>query len=272
MNELQTCVFDIFREVAFVCDKLKIRYYMVCGSALGAIKYKGFIPWDDDIDIGMFREDYERFLREAPRYLPKHLFLQNFHTDKGFSQIFSKVRDSRTTYIEKSAAHINMHHGVYIDIFPLDGYPKDQREIKNLERKKKIYKFLAESRFKFNRSYKAEMCTKFVRLFVRGKMIDRILVKYERLISSYDTSNSDLICNHGNWQGVLEYSNKEQYGDGYIAEFEGISVRVPERYDEYLTQKYGDWRSELHVNDQVGHHYYCKMDLEKSYTMYMKNK
>jgi hypothetical protein len=78
-------------------------------------------------------------------------------------------------------------------------------------------------------------------------------------------------CNHGNWQGKLEYAPRWQYGKGVWATFEGLRVRVPEAADAYLTQKYGDWRADLPDEQKVGHHFYEVCDLEKSYTYYMKH-
>ena len=92
------------------------------------------------------------------------------------------------------------------------------------------------------------------------------------MISSYPVENSEVICNHGNWQGKLEYAPREQYGEGIMMEFEGLKVRVPELYDEYLTQKYGDWRADLPEEEKVGHHYYSVCDLNKSYKEYIKDR
>lgn len=89
------------------------------------------------------------------------------------------------------------------------------------------------------------------------------------IIFYYSTETSAIWCNHGNWQGKLEYAPKEQYGDGTWATFEGLKVRIPEKYDEYLTQKYGDWRAELPAEQQVGHHYAEVIDLNRPYTDYI---
>ena len=133
MTDLQQVEFKLLQAVDIVCKQLNIKYYLICGSALGAVKYSGFIPWDDDLDIGMLRSDYEVFVEMAQELLPNSYFLQNYRTDPAFPQIFSKVRDSNTTYIEKSAAKLSINHGVYIDVFPLDGYPKTPFEIRRLE-------------------------------------------------------------------------------------------------------------------------------------------
>ena len=78
MTDLQTIEVGLLKQFISVCEKLKLTYYMVCGSALGAAKYEGFIPWDDDIDVALPREDYEIFCSEAPKILPEWCFLQNY--------------------------------------------------------------------------------------------------------------------------------------------------------------------------------------------------
>lgn len=133
MNELQQAEFALLKAFDQVCAKLGLKYFLVCGSALGAAKYRGFIPWDDDIDVALYREDYEIFCAHAAALLPEHLFVQNYRTDPAFPAIYSKLRDSNTTYIEKSARHLPIHHGIFIDVFPLDGYPDGRLARRRLE-------------------------------------------------------------------------------------------------------------------------------------------
>lgn len=274
MTELQNVEFQILKSFVDVCDKLGLTYYLVCGTALGAAKYGGFIPWDDDIDVGMYREDYEIFCQKAPRLLPEYYFLQTYRTDKNFPHIFCKIRDSRTTYIEKSVAGIVMHHGVYIDVFPLDGYPEIPSEKLKLERKKRLLQAQIACVFQINAQYsrKAKLIVAVGRFLGFHKQTNRILQKLETLLAMYQTTDASIICNHGNWQGKLEYAPKEQYGKGSWTMFEGLKVRIPEKFDEYLTQKYGDWRSDPPKEEQIGHHFYEVCDLSKPYTEYLKCK
>ncbi len=268
MTELQKVEFNLLCEFIKICEDLSLTYYLVCGTALGAVKYQGFIPWDDDVDVALPRKDYETFLKKAPELLPKEYFLQNSETDSNYPFIYSKLRDSQTTYIEKNTALLPINHGVYIDIFPLDGYPKDGAEAKTLEQKKLLYTLQSYSCLNIERKWKADLFNRVLRFFGYHRKTSKVVKKYTDLISKYDIESSDLICNHGNWQGKLEYAPKEQYGNGEYVLFESLKVRVPEKYDDYLTQKYGDWRADLPKEQQVGHHYYEICDLDKPYTHY----
>lgn len=268
MNELQKIQFDILQWFVKICNQLNLTYFLVCGSALGAEKYGGFIPWDDDLDVALPRSDYEVFCRNAQRLLPDNLFLQNHHTDKEYPLIFSKIRNSDTTYIENGYAGLNINHGVYIDVFPLDGYPLKKELQISLENKKRKYQLAYLSCLKTNQPLKIRLFLCFERLFGVNKRITKYADDFEKLISSYSIDDSSLVCNHGNWQGVLEYAEKSQYGNGKIGTFEGLEVNLPADTDAYLTQKYGEWKKDLPEEQQKGHHYYKVMDLSRPYTYY----
>lgn len=270
MTELQKKELEILKYFINVCEKLNLTYFLVCGSALGAAKYQGFIPWDDDIDVAMPREDYEVFCKNATEYLPANVFLQTFRTDPKFPQIFCKLRDSNTTFIEETAAKLDINHGVFIDVFPLDGYPEKQLSIFVFETKKKILQSALLSAYEVERTGKSRLIYKVFCLLRIPKKSYKVANCFEKMICRYKWNQSSFIANHGNWQGKLEYAKKEQYGDGVWSVFEGIPVRIPERYDEYLTQKYGDWRAELPETERKGHHYYKICDVNKSYLDYMK--
>ncbi len=265
MNQLQRKQFELLSCFVRLCETLHIPYFLVCGSALGAVKYGGFIPWDDDVDVALLRPDYNRFLQEAPALLPEGLFLQTFRSDPAYPNVFAKLRDSRTTFVEKPVAHLPMNHGVFMDIFPLDGYPESKREQKRLERRKKYYKRLLLSAFEGNFSLKVRSAIRVMRMLGIHRKTGKILERYENLISAYDVRTSSLLCNHGNWQRTLDYTPREQFGEGMIASFEGLQVRIPSDAERYLTRKYGDFRKDPPSEDQKGHHYSAVMDLQTPY-------
>lgn len=271
MNDLQKIELEILKHAIRICDELNLTYYLVCGSALGAVKYQGFIPWDDDVDIALPRSDYEVFCQNAQQLLPEHLFLQNWRTEKFFPAIFSKLRDSRTTYIEKSMAHLPIHHGVYIDVFPIDGYPDSPKKQVHVERVKKLFTLLTRGCFDLERSWKENLFYRVEKILSLHNHPDLFAHLFEKTITAYPPEQSAIWCNHGNWQGSLEYAPVWHYGEGRLANFEGLQVRIPQNYDEYLTQKYGNWRNELPPEQQVGHHFYTVCDCNQPYTQYVKS-
>lgn len=269
MTELQQIEKNILACALEIVDRLHLTYFLVCGSALGAVKYNGFIPWDDDIDIAMPRKDYTVFCEKAGELLPPYLFLQNCHTEKNFPYVFSKIRDSRTTYIEKGMAGLDINHGVYIDVFPLDGYPVELKEQRWLEKQKLKHQLVYLSCLQTHLSWKVRMIVNAEKALGVPCRAAAYAKKFEKVISAYAPEASEYWCNHGNWQGKLEYAPREQYGEGYWTTFEGLRVRVPERYDEYLTQKYGDWRADLPLEQQEGHHYAAVIDLHSPFCDYI---
>lgn len=268
MNELQKVEFELLKVFTDVCEKLGLRYYLVCGSALGAVKYGGFIPWDDDVDVAMCREDYEVLMREGAALLPDGVFLQNYKSDPKYPNYFAKLRNSNTTYIEKTYGKLPINHGVYIDIFPLDGYPKGAFARKRLELEKLVFRIKQLTVIDSEPGGKVKALKNLYTLIGVHKRLERVIARFEKKISAYSCEGSDIWCNHGNWQGTLEYAPREQYGEGVTARFEGLEVRVPALFDEYLTQKYGDWRADPPPEEQAGHHYYEILDLERPYTYY----
>ncbi len=269
MTELQETELDLLQYFVEICDKLKLKYFLVCGSALGAVKYDGFIPWDDDIDVALKREDYEIFCAHAQSMLPKNIFLQNYKTESTFPHIYSKLRNSDTTYIETSAKKLDINHGIYIDIFPLDGYPRNKFTQIIFELKKRIFESMILSAYDVRRTGKSYILYKIYKLLGVQSHTRTIASRYDRMIKKYKVENSTVIANHGNWQGKLEYAPREQYGAGSMKKFEFLEVRVPEKYDEYLTQKYGDWMKELPDEQKVGHHYYIACNTKIPYTKFI---
>lgn len=263
---------ELLKQFIFVCEKLQLHYFLVCGSALGAVKYHGIIPWDDDIDVALFREDYEIFLKEAQKLLPSNIFLQNTYTDPNVPFIYSKLRNSNTTFIEKSCANLFINHGIYIDIFPLDGYPSKLFEQISLEIRKKYYTYLTYTALDIPRRSYAKLLNMLLCFFNKNHHISKTVRKYSKLVSHYPVNGSRLICNHGNWQGRKEYAEKGQYADGIDWIFEGLSVRIPQQYDAYLTQKYGDWKADLPAAQKVGHHSFLFCDTNRPYITYKEKR
>ena len=130
LKELQQTELEILGAFVDVCEAHKLRYHLDYGTLLGAIRHKGFIPWDDDIDVGMPREDYERFLEIGQAAIGDRFFLQTRQTDPNCPFAFLKIRKNQTTCLEWSKRRIRMHHGIWIDVFPYDKLPISDAETK----------------------------------------------------------------------------------------------------------------------------------------------
>jgi len=120
LKKLQFQEIEVLDEIVRICDKHQIDYFLVGGTCLGAIRHKGFIPWDDDIDIAMLREDYERFIDIAIKELDDKYFIQCNKTDPDYYLGFIKIRKNNTTLILEEEFNTESHQGFFVDIFPLD--------------------------------------------------------------------------------------------------------------------------------------------------------
>lgn len=269
MKKLQEIELCLLKEFIRICKKLKLNYYLFGGSVLGAVKYSGFIPWDDDIDVAMPRKDYEIFILKAPKLLKKSYFLQNHKSDYWYPNSFSKLRDCNTTFIEKSVSHININHGIYIDIFPLDGYPSSKKEQKIFDLKNKLYKLMISCVYKLNAKFYTKLFFAFERMIKLDFFSNKFVDCSEKLFKKYSLDDSKLWCNHTHYQGKLNYFDRDIFGDGMVVKFEGINVIIPKKYNEFLSQKYPNWQLELSESEKKGHHYCEIIDYDNSYTKYV---
>lgn len=125
LKPIWDAVLEIYEEFAKVCEKNGLRYYVTDGNALGAVRHKGFIPWDDDLDVCMPRPDYEKFIKLGDAELPPHLRIVHYSNTPEYYWLFAKIQDTRrekVEEVEKKVGHM-LSNGVFIDIFPIDGYP-----------------------------------------------------------------------------------------------------------------------------------------------------
>lgn len=123
IERLHEELYDILAEIVRVCDKCHIPYFLMGGSAIGAHFWEGIIPWDDDVDIGLTRDNYNRFLEVAPQELRKPYFLQWVETDPHTPFYFAKVRKDNTLFVEQDFRNLDIHQGIFVDIFPFDRVP-----------------------------------------------------------------------------------------------------------------------------------------------------
>jgi lipopolysaccharide cholinephosphotransferase len=263
MKELERDMLVSFLEV---CDKLSLRYYLVGGTLLGAVRHQGFIPWDDDIDIAMPRADYEVFLREGQKYLPEHLFLQHLNSDPAYGGNFAKIRDMRTTLVEYSVRKYPMCHGVFIDVFPLDFYPDDPREQKKMDRRQLYFKYRTRAAVEVPAPARHSAAVELGLNAMSGltwlccPSFRRVLKIREKVHTG--VKSGEKWANYCGAWGKKEIMPARWFGEGCKLRFEGLEVTGPEHYHEYLTQMYGDYMQLPPVEKRGQHHqfevYRCK--------------
>lgn len=270
MEELRKCELDIFSEFISICEKLDVKYFLVGGTLLGAVRHQGFIPWDDDIDVGMLRADYNIFIQNAPGLLPEYYFLQTVDTDPEFPHNFAKIRDSRTTFIETTMKRFHMNHGAFIDIFPFDYYPESTIKAKVIEFKKKFIKARIDEGFVFEEPVQRSILGKVmlaISKVVYPQIPKAVKARGKLYVSCKKSSKVTNFC--GMW-GSREVIPKKWVEDTCELKFENIDVDCPKGYAEYLTSVYGDYMKLPPVEERVGHHYTEYIDMERPYTIYMK--
>lgn len=277
MNEFQKEMLLNLKEFIRVCEKHNLRYFLVTGSALGAVRHQGFIPWDDDIDVAMPRPDAMKLLALKDEFKAPY-FLQHYKTDKGYAYPFMKLRNSNTTYIENNFVYHNINHGIWIDIFILDGMSKTPK-LKN-RLKNHLYWPLFYLVFAANFYQKPRLKTFIPQIFLY--LVSIILLPFkvgDWLIKAIDKSmarikydEAYLVGAYLLWGGNKEAMPKELYGKGKKVLFEGVEVMIPEKCDEYLTRRFGNYMELPPENKRYGHHHHKGASTTISYKDYYKKK
>ena len=263
MDSIKLVEINILKAFINICETNGLQYYLVGGSALGAIRHHGFIPWDDDIDVGLPRKDYNRFLEIGQAFLPEYYFIQTYMTDPEYPASFAKIRDCRTTFVESSMKNRKINHGVYIDVFPLDYFP--EKNVKVFLLRDLLYKARLSTEFSTVASPKMRIIQIVSKVLFPNLM--KTLKKRDKHIQSIGKgSKMTNFC--GAWRDK-ELMPSEYFGKGANAQFEGLSVFVPENYDGYLKKLYGDYMTPPPADKRVSHHYTEIIDLEKSYIEYL---
>lgn len=259
---------ELFKCFIKICEELNLNYYVLGGTLLGAVRHNGFIPWDDDIDVGMPRADYNIFMEKAQLFLPEYYFLQNYITDVEYTLGYAKIRDSRTAYIESLYSNQKINHGVFIDVFPLDYYPDSKFERFIFDKKLVVYDKRVRDTLNIEHSVslRAEIFSKIALILLPD--LHKVCAKRDKLMSSVKSSGT-LANIYGAWR-KKEYVPSEWFGDGTKLEFEGISVTGPKYYDKWLTQVYGDYMTLPPVEKRTTHHNVDIVDLDNSYKIYNK--
>lgn len=240
-KKLWAVMLDMIYEFDQVCKKFGLQYYLIYGSLLGAVRHKGFIPWDDDFDVAMPREDYEKFITLSHEFKEPY-FLQTPYTDKHYFYSFAKLRNTNTSGIVQMFKYSEMNQGIWISMFPLDRWDDNGGE----ERYYAIRE-LVKHNSTYMRIGNPNLSQKDIERVEEWKMQNRDPMKdYEeiqRLASSCKDPNSKYVMTAVITQGVYRRKTWDAADFAYSVpmEFEGLTVQAPCGFDHYLLQSYGDY-------------------------------
>lgn len=256
MNKLQENLLEIVLEIDRICRKHDINYFLDSGTALGAVRHGGFIPWDDDADIGMPREDYEKFITVAKEELNDKYFLQIPETEPNYFLTYAKIRKNNTKYVESATKKIKMHQGIFVDIFPYDVLPQDGA--------KERYRYMSKLRYEVyewgvpslasmpqkNISYKIRSVGRYVKYLIlhlrsRDKLLSRFnseCIKYNGLVNDRFLTTSFSYGMNSTGKYYLYPVNILETED---IEFENHKLRISKNIHEYLEITYGSDYMEL---------------------------
>lgn len=267
ITPLQVKLLELLKWFDGYCKENKLRYYAIGGTALGAVRHQGFIPWDDDIDVGMPRRDFEK-LRELSKNQEGRYKFETYDSEADdYCYAFHKLYDTTTTLIEHK--RVDVIRGLYIDIFPLDGIGNTKDEgLDNYNRFKRLNQLFETevNGVRKGRSFYKNAAVLLFKLLPSCILNQRALrIKMNDICAKYDFDE----CKYGgNFFGAYwekEIVELSLFGKPTYYQFEDMMIACPEDADGYLTSIYNDWRKLPPVEKQVSHHEFTYLDLDKSY-------
>lgn len=264
LESLQGRMLQILVELDKCCREHGLRYYMTYGTMLGAWRHKGFIPWDDDVDITMPRADYERFIQHWREWLPGWCEFICPENDTAYPLPYGKVQDARTTLVEK--AHRHYTGGIYCDLTPLDGIPPQPRiqrsRIRRYRRLFHLLFLLTRDPFRHGRGPRSWLPWVLQRCYTVGGTQRKI----RRLLLEYDYDHCDAACLYNDHTRAI--IPRSVFGTPTDYEFCGHRFWGPERAEEYLTACFGSDYMTPPPPDKRHQHNFFFMDLQTPYREY----
>lgn len=255
LRKLQLIELETLKEVLRICEKHDLKYFMVYGTLLGALRHNGYIPWDDDMDIAMPEEDYDRFIQYAKEELKPEFFLHCLDTDPRYFPNAIRIRRNDTTFLPNVYCGADfVHNGVWIDVFPLHYAKSDNslaEKIKFTMCRRVFDALNAINVLGVNgKNPVKKICAAAIQ-----KMDLRTLRKWSEMVarSCKKKDGKYYVCEYVDRNMKHWYHPIEHFGEGRMHEFEGIRCNIPVKAEKVLQQIYGDYMQLPPEEKRVGH-------------------
>ena len=260
MKKVWNIQLKMVQKLLDVCAKYNLKVWADGGTLLGTVREHGYIPWDDDIDMGMLREDYDKLLEIAPKEFEDPFFFQDVYTDKKYPRGHSQLRYNGTAAILPFDINAPFNQSIFIDIFVYDYLPKDKGVLLRALRKGERYRNM------LNRTVygKISLChprsslyNLIAKVYVTLNGFTKVYKKLQRCYTNYNVEMSHVLSSHMfRLENLFNFQFKDEWYSGTVyMPFEDIQMPVPVGYNEILTRMYGDYMTPVKANVAWFYHF-----------------
>ena len=256
MKRIWAVQIDLLEQLKRVCSRHHLTYFADSGTLLGAVRHQGYIPWDDDIDIVMKRADYQKLIEIAPAEFKAPYFLQSAHSEV-FPRGYARLRNDNTTAITAYDLDKDIHHGIFIDIFPLDNLPDDEQERSRWFKQITFFHKMIRAGVSRQTGKNETLLNNILIHVSRGVIAcvgySRAMQKYEKLCSRYDDRDTKYISYVAYSKGKKKHIWESAcFDSAHEVPFEYTTVAIPDLYDSRLRTEYGDYMTPVRAGTAHG--------------------
>lgn len=256
LKKLHDTELEILDEFVRICDKYNLTYFLVGGTLLGTVRHKGFIPWDDDLDVGMPRKDYNQFIKLCDKELDKKYMLDSKDTNPKYYLNFIKIRKKNTIFEQDFQVNYDGPKGIWLDVFPYDNAKSDTSMKVAIQNKinRTIFSIL-HYKNEFFLSDRKLVIKKIISLLFRP-VSNKFLLDIQDRVLKWNSNKEKypyFVSLSTTYSYKTELIEKEKYLPTIKMQFEGKDYNIPKEYDYILQKVYGDYMKLPPVEKQVTH-------------------
>lgn len=265
MEQVKYAQLDLITELDRICKKHDLPYFMVGGTLIGAVRHNGFIPWDDDIDVGMLWEDYQKLRQACDQDLDPAYMLHDWYSDPNSPHPFFKLKIRGTHYREELSGNSKMDDGIFIDIFPFDNVPDNKLAQRLQAMERKIIRKILLVRCGFvldGGSLPKKIVYGLLKVLSYIRSVEGWKKRFEKVRTRYNNKKTPFVVNMcGAYSYEKEKKPRTMMENTVSHAFEDRQFSIPADYDTYLRGCYGDYMQLPPEEKRVGIHHVQLVDL-----------